>query len=164
LDYAGEAQTFSPDFASLPIGRNLFGNGTPWRNLLFPLGTEEENIMKPDRSLIGAVVLLATGMGLILKYCQGTTAFNIAYPFSGSTLHIDLTTTGPAVLGGLSLIAIGLLFLLWSLIAAIVHQIVLLVGSRDDRMDSIIGRHREPLFEADHYPGTMTMAERKNEG
>ena len=119
--------------------------------------------MKPDRSLIGAVVLLATGVGLILKYCQGTTAFNVAYPFSGSTLHIDLTTTGPAVLGGLFLIAIGLLFLLWSLVAAIVHQLSLLVG-RDDRMESIIGRRREPVFEADHYPGAMTMAERKNEG
>ncbi len=67
--------------------------------------------MKPDRPLIGAVVLLATRSGFtILKYCQGTTAFNVAYPFSGSTLHIDLTTTGPAVLGGLALIAIGLMF------------------------------------------------------
>jgi hypothetical protein len=119
--------------------------------------------MKPDRSLIGAVVFLAIGVGLIVRYCQGTTAFNVAYPFSGSTLHIDLTTTGPAVLGGLFLIAIGLLFLVWSVLAAIVHQITLATGG-DDRMESIIGRRREPAFEADHYPGSITMAERKNEG
>jgi hypothetical protein len=119
--------------------------------------------MKPDRSLIGAVVFLAVGVGLILRYCQGTTAFNVAYPFSGSTLHLDLTTTGPAVLGGLFLIAIGLLFLLWSLLAAIVHQISL-IGGREDRMESIISRRHEAAFETDHYPGSITMAERKNEG
>jgi hypothetical protein len=119
--------------------------------------------MKPDRSLIGAVVFLATGVGLILRYCQGTTAFNVAYPFSGSTLHIDLTTTGPAVMGGLFLIAIGLLFMLWALLAAIVHQISLMASGRD-RMESIIGRRREPAFEADNYPSTITMAERKNAG
>ena len=119
--------------------------------------------MKPDRRLIGAVVFLATGVGLILRYCQGSTAFNAAYPFSGSTLHVDLTTTGPAVLGGLFLTLIGLLFLVWSLLAAIVHQISLL-GSREERMESIIGRRREPAFEADHYPSPITMAERKNEG
>jgi len=119
--------------------------------------------MKPDRPLIGAVVFLATGVALILRYCQGTTAFNVAYPFSGSTLHIDLTTIGPAVMGGLFLIAIGLLFLLWSLLAAIVHQIGLLAGHHD-RFETIINRRREPAFEADAYPGTITMAERKNEG
>jgi hypothetical protein len=119
--------------------------------------------MKPDRPLIGAVVFLVTGLGLILRYCQGATAFNASYPFSGSTLHIELTTTGPAVLGGLGLIAIGLLFLAWSLLAAIVHQLSLLFGN-EDRMESIIGRHREPAFEADHYPGSITMAERKIEG
>jgi hypothetical protein len=120
--------------------------------------------MKPDRPLIGAVVFLATGVALILRYCQGTTAFNVAYPFSGSTLHIDLTTTGPAVLGGLFLIAIGVLFLLWSLVAAIVHQISL-VAVREERMETIIGRRREHAYESDNYPGpTITMAERKNEG
>jgi hypothetical protein len=119
--------------------------------------------MKPDRPLIGAVVFLATGVGLILRYCHGTSAFNVAYPFSGSTMHIDIATTGPAVLGGLFLIAIGLLFLVWSLLAAIVHQIVLL-GGREDRIESIIGRRKEPAFEADHYPGSITMAERKIEG
>lgn len=64
--------------------------------------------MKPDRPLIVALAFLATGVGLIVGYCQGTTGMNLAYPLSGSALHIDLTTTGPAVLGGVALTALGL--------------------------------------------------------
>jgi hypothetical protein len=76
--------------------------------------------MRADRPLIGAVIFLGVGLGLILGYCTGTTGFNAAYPFSGSNLHIDMTTTGPAVLGGVACTAIGLLFLVWSFVAAIV--------------------------------------------
>jgi len=76
--------------------------------------------MRADRPLIGAVVFLGAGLGLILGYCNGTTGFNAAYPFSGSSLHIDLTTTGPAVLGGVACTAIGVLLLVWAFIAAIV--------------------------------------------
>ncbi len=68
--------------------------------------------MKPDRPLIGAVVSLAAGIAAILAYCNGSTAFNAGYPFSVCQIHIDLTTTGPAVLGGMALIALGLL-LMW---------------------------------------------------
>jgi hypothetical protein len=74
------------------------------------------------------VLFLAAGLGVILAYCHGTTSFNAAYPFAGSNLHIDLTTTGPAVLGGLALTAVGLLLLVWALLAAIVGQIGALSG------------------------------------
>jgi hypothetical protein len=76
--------------------------------------------MRSDRSLILAVIFLGAGLGLIIGYCNGTTGFNAAYPFSGSTLHLELTTTGPAVLGGLAALAIGVLFLVWAFLAAIV--------------------------------------------
>ncbi len=119
--------------------------------------------MRPDRPLIVAVALLATGVGLIVAYCQGATSMNAAFPFSGSTLHIDLTTNGPAAVGGLALIALGLLVMAWSLLAAIVSQISLLVG-REDRMDSILDRDREAGFEDDRYPDSMEMRERGHEG
>jgi hypothetical protein len=119
--------------------------------------------MKPDRPVIGAVVCLATGIALIVAYCHGTTSASAVYPFAGSTLHIDMTTTGPGVLGGLLLIAIGLLFLVWSLLAAIVSQISLLFH-REDRMESILEKYREPSFELDNYPNGITMKEREREG
>jgi hypothetical protein len=84
--------------------------------------------MRPDRPLIGAVVTLAAGVTTILAYCQGTTAFSAGYPFSGSQLHVDFTTVGPAVVGGMALIALGLFLLAWALLAAFVSQIVRLSG------------------------------------
>jgi hypothetical protein len=118
--------------------------------------------MRPDRPLIGAVVCLATGIALIVGYCQGATGINLAYPFTGSNLHIDLTTSGPGVPGGLLLLAIGILFLAWSLLAAIVSQISLLFR-RDDRMEGIFEKYREPSFE-DDYPDSITIKEREHEG
>jgi hypothetical protein len=76
--------------------------------------------MRVDRPLIGAVIFLGAGMALIIGYCHGTTGFSAAYPFTGSVLHIDMTTTGPGVLGGLILMVMGALFLVWAFLAAIV--------------------------------------------
>jgi len=95
--------------------------------------------MKPDRPLIASLLALAGGLGLILGYCSGTSSFNAAYPFSGSILHIDITTTGPGVLGGLALIALGLLLMAWALIAAVISQIVTLAsGDRDGEPERLL--------------------------
>jgi hypothetical protein len=76
--------------------------------------------MRVDRPLVGAVIFLAVGLGLIIGYCHGTTGFSASYPFAGSTLHLDLTTTGPAVLGGVICTAFGCLLLVWAFLAALV--------------------------------------------
>ncbi len=121
--------------------------------------------MRPDRPLIVAVVALAVGVDLLLAYCHGTSGMNIAYPLSGSALHIDLTTTGPAVLGGFALIALGLLLLVWALLAAVVHQFSLL-ANREDRTDSIFrrDRDREIPFDDERRPGSLGLTERRREG
>ena len=124
--------------------------------------------MRPDRPLIVAVAALAAGVGLLVMYCQGVTSMNVAYPFSGSTLHLDMTTTGPAVLGGIALTALGLLLLVWSLLAAIVHQFSLLAG-REDRMESIMKRDRRRDREADFederfHSSSLGLTERRHEG
>ena len=78
--------------------------------------------MKSDRLVIGAVVFLAAGLCLIFYFCHGTTGLNVAYPVSGTNLHLDITTTGLPVLAGVPLIGAGILLLLIALIAAIVSQ------------------------------------------
>lgn len=118
--------------------------------------------MRPDRPVIGAVVCLATGVALIVAWCHGVTGASVTYPFSGSTLHIDLTTSGPAVLGGLIFLALGILFLAWSLLAAIVSQIILLFH-REDRIEGIFGQYRAPSFEAYEDQSPISLTESKKE-
>lgn len=125
--------------------------------------------MRPDRPLILAVASLATGVSLILAYCQGATSMNIAFPFSASALHIALTTNGPAVVGGITLTGIGVLLLVWSFFAAIVHQISLLLGN--ERQPAYMEREREQPFEDsrthyahEDYPGSLGLSERRHEG
>ena|ERR1017187_3470898 len=89
--------------------------------------------MRSERPLIAAVVFLATGLSLIFGYCTGATSFNAAYPLGASALHLDITTIGPAAVGGMALVALGLLFLVWALLGALIGQIGLLAGN-----------HREP--------------------
>jgi hypothetical protein len=100
--------------------------------------------MKCERPLIASIVFLATGLSLIFGYCNGVSSFNATYPLTGSVLHLDLTTAGPAALGGVALTAVGVLFLLWALLGAIVGQISHLFH-RDEEMDRIVPSER--IFE-----------------
>lgn len=70
--------------------------------------------------LIGGILALGCGIGLIVGYGKDLTGFSAAYPFSGSMLHLDIVTTGPGVLGGVALIALGVILLIWAFLAAIV--------------------------------------------
>lgn len=78
--------------------------------------------MKSDRLVIAAVIFLAAGLGLLFGFTNGATGLNIGYPFSATSLRVDITTTGIPVLAGLPLVAAGALLLLFALIAAIVSQ------------------------------------------
>jgi hypothetical protein len=100
--------------------------------------------MKSDRVVIGAVLFLATGVGLIFGYCNGTTGFSFAYPVSATSLHLDITTTGVPVLAGVSLIAIGALLLFIALIAAIVSQFR---RPEEHRAIDIPAKRQEPFEE-----------------
>ena|ERR1700691_4708806 len=101
--------------------------------------------MKADRPLLGAVLFLAGGLGLILAYCTDATTFTAAFPSAGSTLHIDVLTNGPAAIGGVALVAIGLLLLLWAVLAAIVGQLGQLVSGSHRDPESLL--ERESLLE-----------------
>ncbi len=89
--------------------------------------------MRSERPLIAAVLFLAAGLSLIFSYCNGASNFNAAFPMAASVFHLDITTAGPAALGGIALTALGVLLLIWALLAAIVGQISLLFRhSKDD--------------------------------
>ena len=79
--------------------------------------------MNCERSLIASVVFLATGLGLIFGYCNGTIGLSGAYPIAGAAVEVSIKTTGlPAVLG-LSATLIGVVLLLVALVQAVVGQV-----------------------------------------
>lgn len=86
--------------------------------------------MKPDRPLIVAVLLLATGLGLVFGYCHGTAGVSAAYPLSSCSVGLCTTTTGPGALGGLALVLLGALLLIWTFVLAIFAQLRSLVPGR----------------------------------
>ncbi|HEY6487801.1 MAG: hypothetical protein WCC26_09680 [Terracidiphilus sp.] len=69
--------------------------------------------MKP--LILISVVCLAVGVGVLFAYCNGTTGFSAGYPFSNTSLHLDVTTTGVPALVGVPLTLLGafLLILAW---------------------------------------------------
>ncbi len=101
--------------------------------------------MRAERPLLLGVLFLAGGLATILSYCNGASNFTASFPFTGSTLHIDVLTNGPAAVGGVVLTAIGLLLLVWAFLAAIVGQISLLFNRSHDEPESLLDR--ESLLE-----------------
>ncbi len=83
-------------------------------------------VLRSDRPLIVAVLLLATGLGLVFEYGTGTAGFDAAYPVARASLQFSIATYGLAAIGGLALTAMGLLSLILSLIYAIIGQIQLI--------------------------------------
>jgi len=78
---------------------------------------------RSDGPLILAMVFLGAGLGVLIGFCNGTTGFSASYPFTGSILHVEMTTTGVGVMGGLAATAIGVLLLVWAVLAAIVSLV-----------------------------------------
>src|ERR1035438_9280910 len=80
---------------------------------------------KPCSIAIGAIsstTILMLSPGITISV-PSASSFNAAYPLASSALHIDITTTGPAALGGIALTALGLLLLLCALLVAIGGQV-----------------------------------------
>jgi hypothetical protein len=119
--------------------------------------------MRADRPLIGAVLFLGAGLGLIIGYCHGTTGFNAAYPFTGSILHIDMTTTGPGVLGGLLLATVGAFFLVWAFLAALVSLFTWDREPRRGRRERVVERYSVvPSEQAAVYPDVPASEEKQH--
>lgn len=102
--------------------------------------------MRPDRPLIVAVLLLASGSGLIFGYCHGTAGVNAAYPLSGCAVNLCTTTTGPGALGGLMLLLLGVFVLLWTFVLAVLAQFGMLVPRRRAAVET------QPVHRAERPP------------
>lgn len=92
--------------------------------------------------LVTAVVCLAAGLFVIFYFCHGTTGLSFAYPLSGCSIHIDITTTGIGVPGAVGLVAIGAFLLI---VATIIAVIGLFRRRGDDEMEPT--KRRETAFE-----------------
>jgi hypothetical protein len=86
--------------------------------------------MKSDRLLVVSILCLASGLGLIFGYCNGTVGANAVFPLEGCSLHICTTTTGPGALGGLVLTVLGVALLLCATLVAIMNQIQLIASRK----------------------------------
>jgi hypothetical protein len=56
---------------------------------------------------------------VLFAFCHGTTGLSLAYPFSGASLHIDITTTGIPAIVGLVLTVLGAFLLIVATILAL---------------------------------------------
>jgi hypothetical protein len=90
--------------------------------------------------LVVAVACLAVGLFVIFYFCNGTTGLSFAYPLSGCSIHIDVTTTGAGVPGAVGLTLIGGFLL-------IVATIIALVGMFRRKSDTEPTKRRETAFE-----------------
>jgi hypothetical protein len=92
--------------------------------------------------LLISVICLAAGVTILFAYCNGTTTVNVGYPFSGTSLHLDITTTGVPAIIGLPLTLIGAFLLLIAWILALFNR------SRrpeSDDDDATLSRRGEPF-------------------
>jgi uncharacterized membrane protein YphA (DoxX/SURF4 family) len=110
--------------------------------------------MRSDRPLVLAVIFLAAGLGVLFGYCNGTTGFSASYPFTGSILHLEMTTTGVGVMGGLVATAIGLLLMVWAFLAAIVSLFTGPAVSRERVVErvSVVPRETPAEYAAEDAP------------
>ena len=90
--------------------------------------------------LITSVVCLAIGVGVLFAFCHGNTGFQFAYPLSGASVHIDITTTGIPAIVGLILAVAGAFLLIVATIIAVIETL------RDDGKTRPMKR-RESAFE-----------------
>jgi hypothetical protein len=104
--------------------------------------------MKSDGPLILAVLFLAAGLTTIFAYGVSTASFNAAYPFSAANLQMSISTAGPAAIGGLLLISLGLLLMVWALASAIVSEFMVF-GTDSGRTTRLERREQKRLDRED---------------
>jgi hypothetical protein len=70
--------------------------------------------------VVVAVACLAAGLFVIFYFCNGTTGLQFGWPLSASSIHIDVTTTGPGVPVAVFLTLTGAFLLIVATIIALI--------------------------------------------
>lgn len=78
--------------------------------------------MRADRWLLLTALFLVSGLWVLLHYCHGTAGLNFALPVSGTSLSLDIKTTGVPVLMGLPLVFLGLALFIVAIVSAVRSQ------------------------------------------
>lgn len=91
--------------------------------------------MRADRPLLVSAAFLGAGLWLIFRYGISGGGVNAALPWSNVGFHVNVAASGPAAIGGAVLTGVGLLLLLWSILAALAWHASLLVSRHDDEED-----------------------------
>lgn len=91
--------------------------------------------MRADRPLLVSAAFLGAGLWLIFRYGVSGGGVNAALPWSDMGFHVNVAASGPAAIGGAVLIAVGILLMVWSMIAALAWHVSLLVNRHDDEED-----------------------------
>ena len=73
--------------------------------------------------IIISIACLAIGVDLIFYYCNGSTNFSFAFPLSGTSLHIDITTTGAPALIGLLMTTLGAILVIITWLLALIRPL-----------------------------------------
>ena len=70
--------------------------------------------------LVTSVVCLGVGVWVLFAFCHGTTGLQFAYPISGASVHIDITTTGAPSVIGVGLTVLGAFLLIVATVIALI--------------------------------------------
>lgn len=81
-------------------------------------------MIRADRWVIAAAVFLTAGLWTLFNFCHGDAGLAFALPVSGSKVSLNLTTMGWPVLIGVPLTLIGALFLVATVVVALMEQFV----------------------------------------
>lgn len=117
--------------------------------------------MRSDRPVIAAAIFLAAGLSVIFCYGTSGSGLNAALPFANSSFHLSVATSGPAAIGGVVLTIIGVLFLIWAILAALAWHWRLLTGQEKRRERAADRAAQNPIETPRYEPPAAAEGQRR---
>jgi hypothetical protein len=100
--------------------------------------------MRSDRPVLAAAVFLAAGLSVLFCNGRSGSGLDAALPISNSNFHLRLAAAGPAAIGGVILVTVGVLCFIWAIVAALGWHWRLLTGQERARQKLAASRAENP--------------------